>query len=132
MPQSVALAVHVGALLAETPETLVAVPTLAQRLRASAAHLAKVMRQLMKAGLVSSVRGPAGGFRLARPAKDIVLLEVYEAIEGAIRPASCVFEHPICEGKKCVFGRAIADFESAFGRYLRRAKLSDFVRKTKA
>ncbi len=47
------------------------------------AYMAKHMQALARAGVVESVRGPRGGYRLARPAVEISLWDVVEAIEGA-------------------------------------------------
>src|SRR5262249_21797603 len=47
--------------------------------------LLKCLRPLVVAGLVRSVKGPFGGYRLARPAREITLLEVVEASEGPLR-----------------------------------------------
>jgi Rrf2 family protein len=47
--------------------------------------LLKVLVALGRARLVLSLRGPFGGYRLARPAKDISLLDVVEAVEGPVR-----------------------------------------------
>ncbi|MCS6976842.1 MAG: Rrf2 family transcriptional regulator [Gemmatales bacterium] len=47
--------------------------------------LLKVLKPLVGAGLLHSVKGPRGGYRLARPAREISLLEVIEAVEGPIR-----------------------------------------------
>ena len=44
--------------------------------------LLKIMKQLVKANILSSKRGPHGGFCLARPLAEITMLEVIEAIEG--------------------------------------------------
>jgi Rrf2 family protein len=44
--------------------------------------LLKVLKSLVQAGLLHSMRGPNGGYRLARKPKDISLLEVMEALEG--------------------------------------------------
>jgi len=44
--------------------------------------LLKIMQDMGKQNLISSKRGPGGGFRLARPAKEISLLEVIEATGG--------------------------------------------------
>ncbi|PCJ19768.1 MAG: hypothetical protein COB02_06145 [Candidatus Cloacimonadota bacterium] len=48
----------------------------------SPTYLSKILRDLTKAGILNSVRGPAGGFSLARPAEDISLKEVVEVIDG--------------------------------------------------
>ncbi len=46
------------------------------------AYLAKQMQALARAGIVSSTSGARGGFRLARPIREISLLDVVDAIEG--------------------------------------------------
>ena len=48
-----------------------------------AAYLAKHMQALSKAGIVESVAGPKGGYRLAKPPAEITVLDVVLAIEGA-------------------------------------------------
>ncbi|MGW0946192.1 RrF2 family transcriptional regulator [Streptomyces sp. NPDC002623] len=55
----------------------------------SASYLNKQLQQLARAGLVVSVPGPRGGFRLARPLEDITLLDVVEAIEGSTKIFHC-------------------------------------------
>lgn len=47
-------------------------------------RLLKILQQLVRARLLSSERGPAGGFRLRKPAPEISVLEIIEAIEGPI------------------------------------------------
>lgn len=47
-------------------------------------HLLKILQQLVRAQVLSSERGPAGGFVLRKPATEITLLEIVEAIEGPI------------------------------------------------
>jgi Rrf2 family protein len=46
------------------------------------AYLAKHLQALARAGIITSIQGPRGGYRLARPAAEITLLEVVEAVEG--------------------------------------------------
>jgi Rrf2 family protein len=46
--------------------------------------LLKVLHPLVRAGVLHSLKGPTGGYRLARPAKDITLLNVIEAVDGPI------------------------------------------------
>jgi Rrf2 family protein len=72
------------------------------------AYMAKHMQALARAGVVTSVRGAGGGYRLARPAAEVSLWDIVEAIEGpepafrcteirqqgpcAAKPADC--KHP--------------------------------------
>jgi Rrf2 family iron-sulfur cluster assembly transcriptional regulator len=58
--------------------------------------LPSVMRELVRAGLVVAVAGRAGGYRLARPATEINLLQVVEAIEGETRRITCVLRGGPC------------------------------------
>src|SRR3954454_19660991 len=49
-------------------------------------YLVQILLQLKGAGLVTSTRGASGGYRLARPAEDIMLGEVLNAIDGPGEP----------------------------------------------
>jgi Rrf2 family transcriptional regulator, cysteine metabolism repressor len=53
------------------------------------AYLEHLVAKLREAGLVASVRGAHGGYRLARPAGEITMLEVVQALEGPIAPMEC-------------------------------------------
>ena len=50
----------------------------------------KLMQRLVGAGLLSSLRGTGGGFKLTRPAAAITLTDIIEAIEGPIAMTPCV------------------------------------------
>ncbi len=50
----------------------------------------KLMQKLSGAGLLSSLRGTGGGFKLTRPPAAITLADIIEAIEGPIAMAACV------------------------------------------
>jgi Rrf2 family protein len=58
--------------------------------------LAKIMSQLSAAGLVHATRGAHGGVRLARSAQEVSLLDVVEAIDGAILLNECVANPEVC------------------------------------
>jgi Rrf2 family protein len=47
-------------------------------------YLLKIMQQLVKANVLSSKRGPRGGFMLARTPSKITMLEIIEAVEGPV------------------------------------------------
>jgi Rrf2 family transcriptional regulator, cysteine metabolism repressor len=56
------------------------------------AYLEHLVARLRKAELVSSRRGSRGGYMLARPAAEITMAEVVEALEGSIAPIECISE----------------------------------------
>jgi Rrf2 family protein len=90
----VRLMVELGRQPGDRPVSLSAVAE-AERLPLS--YLEHLVAKLRNAGLVSSTRGAHGGYRLARPAEEITMDEVVEALEGQIAPMECFHETP--EGK---------------------------------
>jgi Rrf2 family transcriptional regulator, cysteine metabolism repressor len=58
------------------------------------AYLEHLVARLRKAGLVDSRRGSRGGYLLARPAEEITMAEVVEALEGSIAPIECISQGP--------------------------------------
>jgi Rrf2 family transcriptional regulator, cysteine metabolism repressor len=54
------------------------------------AYLEHLVQRLRKAELVESRRGAHGGYSLARPAEDITMAEIVEALEGEIAPIECI------------------------------------------
>jgi Rrf2 family cysteine metabolism transcriptional repressor len=69
-----------------TPVSLTAVAE-AENLPLS--YLEHLVAKLRQAGLVTSVRGAHGGYRLAREASEIAMLDVVQALEGPIAPMEC-------------------------------------------
>jgi Rrf2 family protein len=62
----------------------------------SPSFVAKIVSTLARAGVLETHRGAAGGVQLGRPASDISLLDVVQAVEGPIRLARCVRTPPAC------------------------------------
>jgi len=90
--------------------------------------MAKILRQLVRAGLLQSSRGVHGGFALARPASEINLLEVVEAIEGPLALTDCMHEGPGCEwGDECPANLVWHEVQSGMADSLRRATLEALV-----
>lgn len=51
--------------------------------------LEQILHELRKAGIISSLRGPKGGFVLAQPAAEITVLDVVEAVDGPLVSSVC-------------------------------------------
>ncbi|MHC4253677.1 MAG: RrF2 family transcriptional regulator, partial [Planctomycetota bacterium] len=64
--------------------------TLAGEMGAPPAFLGKVLQKLKRAGIVAGTRGVHGGYSLARPAAEITVREVVEAVEGKTSLAACL------------------------------------------
>jgi Rrf2 family protein len=69
----------------QPPGELVASHHIAEARGIPDGFLLKLLKPLVDADILRSVKGPNGGFRLARPPKDVTLLEVVEAVDGPVR-----------------------------------------------
>lgn len=84
------------------------------------AFLEQLLADLRRAGLIRSVRGPRGGFTLARSAEEITALEIVEALEGSIAPSVCA---PDACGREegcaaaTVWGNVSSAVREALGRF---------------
>lgn len=109
LSEAASLAMHAMGLLAVDHGQSLSTRQIAGCFEVSEAHLSKVMQRLVKVGLLTSVRGPKGGFSLARHPADITLLQVFEAIEGPVEPTGCMLNVPTCDGQSCLLGRVMVD-----------------------
>ena len=83
--------------LATHPERQENATAVAMATRLPQATVAKLLKALAHAGLVSATRGAAGGYRLARPAGAISVAEVVAAIDGDIGMTQCSIHEADCE-----------------------------------
>ena len=70
--------------LATEPEGTVKADTIAQRQAISLKYLLDILRDLKRAELVRSKRGPDGGFSLSRPADAVSLADIFRAVDGPL------------------------------------------------
>lgn len=76
-------AIHSVLMLASLkPQSVLAAAALAEYHGVSPSYLLKHLQALSGAGVVEAVPGPSGGYRLARPAEEISLLDIVLAVEG--------------------------------------------------
>lgn len=65
-------------------DNLVSLGDIAERQQVSLPYLEQLFVKLRRAGLVTSVRGPGGGYRLARPASDIRVVDILAAVDESV------------------------------------------------
>jgi len=123
--EAASIAMHTMVYLAGRRDGLVSTRQIAEALQVSEAHLSKVLQRLAKVGLVASIRGPKGGFRLARAPEDVRLMDVYEAIEGPLGTDTCLLGEGVCRGKQCIFGGLLERIHRQMREYLENTRLPD-------
>jgi Rrf2 family protein len=126
--EAASLAVHTMATLVTHQERRVSAKEIAAFHKVSEAHLAKVLQRLGRAGLVTSVRGPKGGFTLGKKPERITLLAVFEAVEGPIGFRDCMFPKKVCRGKACVMGDALHDANQILRDYLTTTTVAELAK----
>lgn len=87
--QTTEYALRAMAWLALTPDVLVPTTTLAEKTKVPPHYLAKVLQQLANANLITGRRGVRGGYRLARAAREISLLDVVSSVAEVSRITTC-------------------------------------------
>ncbi len=91
--QTTEYALRAMACLALTPDELVPTSVLAKQTGVPANYLAKVLQHLGAAGLIGGRRGVGGGYKLARPAAKIKLMDVLGAMAEVQRIQVCPHDH---------------------------------------
>lgn len=76
---------------------------IAERQQISRPYLEQLFARLRREGLVLSVRGPGGGYRLARPAEELSVADVVTAVDEPLRATRCEGDGPGCMsgGARC-------------------------------
>jgi FeS assembly SUF system regulator len=82
--------------LAARPVDVLSAAELAERAGLEMPTVAKLLKPLAQAGLVEGFRGTNGGYRLARPAAEISLIEIVEAMEGPLGMTECSIHAGAC------------------------------------
>jgi Rrf2 family protein len=96
--------------------------------------LEQILNDLKSAGFVESKRGVAGGYRLAKPADQILLSEVIRHVEGALAPVSCVSErfYQKCscpDEQKCAIRSVMKEVREAIVNILANTTVADLSRR---
>lgn len=109
-------------------ESPVQLKDIAERQQISLGYLEHLIAPLVATGLLKSARGARGGVSLARPARDIRLLDVVQALEGSLSPVHCVDEPETCSrAEACVTRDVWAEVKDAVESVLGSVTLADLV-----
>lgn len=115
------------------PDAPVNVGEVAESQELSAKYLEALFGRLRAAGIVQSQRGPQGGYLLARPAEEINLREVYEALVGSEPYVPCTEDPDSCPRRaSCVTQDVWARMYEASMGVLESTTVADLVDRARA
>ena len=90
--------------------------------------LGKILQTLAKHKLLSSTKGPHGGFGLGKPAKDIALIEIVDIIDGQDIFKKCMIRLEDCNEKDpCYAHLKYGEIRQSLYTLFQKEKISDFV-----
>ena len=127
LSQTVEYALRAMASLAYHPDELVPTPELAEMTKVPSNYLAKVLQTLAGADLIIGRRGVGGGYRLAKPAAEIRLLDVINAVNPVQRIKSCPLELSNHGSHLCPLHRRIDQAAAAVIEVFGSTTLADVV-----
>lgn len=114
------LAQRYGGGLAQTAD-------IAARQQIPESYLEQLLTTVRKAGLIRSVRGPAGGHELAKAPSEISLGDVLDALEGVSSPTSCMDDGACCVSDACVLQDVWSDLMDGYQRMVHGITIAELL-----
>ena len=106
------------------PVTLAAI---SERQRISLSYLEQLFGKLRRRMLVSSVRGPGGGYRLARPMQSVSVADIVIAVDEPLDATQCGGKENCADDKRCMTHHLWANLNKKMHEYLSSVSLADLV-----
>lgn len=93
----------------------------------SLSYLEQLFSKLRRCDLVSSVRGPGGGYRLSRPGQDIYVAEIVDAVNENVDATGCGGSTDCQQGEICLTHHLWCDLSDQIHGFLSSISLSSLV-----
>jgi Rrf2 family transcriptional regulator, cysteine metabolism repressor len=105
------------------------IKTIADREDISNKYLEQLIAMLKASGLVRSIRGPRGGYVLAKPPSEVLMKDVFLTLEGPMIPAECLQHEEYCERcTDCATRQIWHQLQNAILGVLESVTLADLVK----
>lgn len=129
VPMKVDYGLRVLMHLAQTTTPVpVSASEIAEQQKIPEAYLHHVLGELQVSGMLESRRGPAGGYMLTRPAKEITVADVFMSFDRSLAPLDCVDSPEDCTLSRACSQRELwSDVERVLLERLRETRVSDLV-----
>lgn len=103
---------------------------IAEGLGVSKHHLSKILRELVINNIISSIKGPSGGFFITPKQSETSFMEIFEIIDGKFIPVNCLFNKPPCiKSQKCIMSDFLCRLNSEFKDHFNNTKIKNFKEK---
>ena len=102
---------------------------ISERQSISLSYLKQLFSRLRQSGLVSSVRGPGGGYHLGSPSEDIYVAQIIDAVNESIDATNCQGKGDCQGGEICLTHTLWSDLSNEIHRFLNDISLADLVAK---
>ena len=93
----------------------------------SLSYLEQLFAKLRKNKLVEGVRGPGGGYRLARPASEVTVADIISAVDEKVDATRCSGRQNCQEGRRCLTHELWTDLSRQIFQFLESITLAQFV-----
>lgn len=100
---------------------------ISQRQGISLSYLEQLFSKLRKQGLVDSTRGPGGGYRLSRPARDIAVADVITAVDEKVETTRCGGLSNCQDDQQCLTHELWTDLSEQIHQFLKGISLGQLV-----
>lgn len=105
----------------------VTLATISERQHISLSYLEQLFGKLRRSSLVSSVRGPGGGYNLAQPANQITVAAIVSAVDEPLDATQCGGKENCLDDRRCVTHDLWATLNEKMNDYLSSVSLADVV-----
>jgi Rrf2 family iron-sulfur cluster assembly transcriptional regulator len=105
----------------------VTLATISERQHISLSYLEQLFGKLRRRKLVSSVRGPGGGYRLAQPLQGVSVADIVIAVDEPLDATQCGGKENCADDKRCMTHELWATLNKKMHEYLSSVSLADLV-----
>lgn len=93
----------------------------------SNSYLEQLFARLRKSGLVKGVRGPRGGYRLARPANEITVADIISSVDETVDATRCRGREDCQDGERCLTHELWMELSASLFDFLNSITLAQYV-----
>ena len=107
----------------------ISLPEIAERQGISLSYLEQLFSRLKKSGLVESIKGPGGGYKLSKNANDIVISEVIKAVDESVETTACNGKANCHNNQQCLSHNLWEDLGAEINNFLSDVNLQQVILK---